>query len=579
MNATIDPRPDRLAATLGRCRPALFWAGMLGFMVNLLVLAVPLYILQLYDRVIVSRSLPTLFFLTVIVVGALVLYAVLEALRSHLFVRMGVWLDRALGPSTLMRAVEAGLQGHPYRAEALRDIGVVRSFLGGAGVIAFMDAPWTPLFVALLFVLHPLLGTVGLLGALALLGLALLSERTTHLRLRSANAAAVRAQQIADAAVRHAEVVDAMGMRTAVARRWASESFAATGLQGKASDRAAAILSISMAVRLLVQVAIFGAGAYLVTRDLLSAGAMIAAGVIAARGMAPVERAIASWRQAVQAAEAYSRLRAFLRAPPVRQASMPLPKPCGQLRVDRATYQPPGAPEPILRNISFRLSAGEAVGIIGPSAAGKSTLARLLIGAAAPSRGAVRLDGADVFKWNPEELGRWMGYLPQDVALFDASVRDNIARFGDVSPDMVVAAAQLAGAHDMILNLPNGYETRVGDGGVSLSGGQRQRIGLARALLGNPVFVVLDEPNANLDAEGEQALNAAIANLKSLGSTVAVIGHRAAIMTHMDKLLVLKGGKIEMFGAKETVLAKLARSGVATIPRRAAKVAPVQPAE
>jgi PrtD family type I secretion system ABC transporter len=373
-------------------------------------------------------------------------------------------------------------------------------------------------------------------------------------------------------AARNVEVVDGMGMNAALANRWALDNVQAGKLQKQASDSGGLVHATTKSFRLALQLVVLGAGAYLAVANELSPGAMIAASIIMGRALAPVELAIGTWRQAIGAAESYRRLRTVLATPPLRPESLRLPRPRGFVSSEQVTYVPPGRSEPIIREASFRLSPGEALGIVGPSGAGKTTLARLIVGTLKPTRGLVRIDGADVFARSRAEVGPWMGYLPQDVELFDGTVAENIARMSDVDARQVVRAAELADAHEMILRLPKGYDTPVGEGGAQLSGGQRQRIGLARALLGSPALVVLDEPNSNLDAEGEHALNTAIANLKSLGSTVIVIGHRPSVMLHVDKILVLRDGRVDLFGTKQSVLEKITRPDLKVIPETAAAV-------
>ncbi|MDP2333886.1 MAG: type I secretion system permease/ATPase [Reyranella sp.] len=557
------PAIDRLSAALKRVRTVFLWASLCGLFINLLVLTVPLYMMQIFDRVVVSRSLSSLLWLTVIALGALAVYGIFEMLRSRLLVRLTIWLDEAMAPAVFERGLEAGLRGHAYASEALRDLTTVRQYLGG-GALALLDAPWMPLFLGLIFLLHPVLGLVAVAGGLALVLLAYITEKVLHGDLKSANLAAFRAQRVAEMAVRNAEVVDAMGMNAAVADRWAVESTRVNEFQARASDRSSTINAVSKATRLVLQLAILGVGGYYVVLNELSAGAMIAASIIMGRALAPVEMAIGSWRQASGALDAYRRLKGFLQTAPLREESLPLPRPAARLTVENVTYHPIGASEPVVRDVSFELEPGEAIGIIGPSAAGKSSLARMLIGTAQPTRGAVRLDGANLFRWNRDDVGNWVGYLPQDVELFEGTVRDNIARLADVHSEDIVGAARMAGAHEMILRLPKGYETDIG--AARLSGGQRQRIGLARALLGQPVLTVLDEPNSNLDNEGEMALNEAVARLKEQGSIVVIIGHRPSVMTHVDKLIVLHQGRVQLYGAKKQVLEQLTRQTVSAVP-------------
>ncbi|RAI45336.1 type I secretion system permease/ATPase [Rhodoplanes roseus] len=559
---------NRLSLALRRAGGTFLWASAIGFFINLLVLTQPIYMMQVFDRVVTSKSLASLVWLTVIAVAALILYGVFEALRSRLLVRASLWLDQVVSPPVFDRALESSLRGHPYRTEALRDVATVRQFLGGNGAFAILDAPWMPLFLALVFMLHPVLGLISVVGGVLIVLLALMNEKLTHRDLHRANVANVRAMRTAEMATRNAEVIDAMGMNAAVANRWALENVRTCSLQGQASDRSGIIHSASKSLRMILQLAILGAGAYLVLNGELSAGVMIAASIVMGRALAPVEMAIGSWKQASGALDAYRRLNGFLDAPRLRDDALAMPRPAASVSVESVTYHPQGQAEPIVRDVSFQIGPGEAVGVIGPSAAGKSTLARMLIGTLNPTRGVVRLDGADIFRWNRADIGNWVGYLPQDVELFEGTVRDNIARMGEVSAEAIVEAAQIAGAHEMILRLPNGYETEIGEAGARLSGGQRQRIGLARALLNKPVLVVLDEPNANLDADGESALNEAIARLKEAGCAIAIVGHRPSVMVHVDKLIVMRSGRMEMFGPKRAVLEQITKAAVGPVAPR-----------
>jgi PrtD family type I secretion system ABC transporter len=552
------------------------WACALGFFINLLVLTTPIYMMQLFDRVVVSKSMPTLVFLTLIAVAALMLYGVFEMLRSRLLARTGIWLEQVVAPAALDKSLESTLRGGDCRTDALRDVGIVRNFMSGTGVQSLLDAPWSPLFLLLIFLLHPLLGLIAVLGALVLFALAFINDRMTHAQLRMGGIASSRALGTADMALRNVETVDAMGMSAAMAIRWALDSGRAAELYGAASDRSGVIHAASRSLRMILQLLVLGAGAWLAMNGNLTPGGMIAGSIILARALSPVEAAIGNWRNAAGAIDAYRRLRSFLATPAIRPETLPLPRPGGLLSVERVSFIPPGAMEPVVADVSFQLSPGEALGVIGPSAAGKTTLARLLVGTLKPTRGVVRLDGADIFARSRSEIGRWVGYVPQTVELFEGTVAENIARMADAKPRAIVRAAELAGAHDMILGLPNGYETQIGDSGVKLSGGQRQRIALARALFAKPALVVLDEPNSNLDAEGEHALNYAIANMKKLGSTVVVIGHRPSVLANVDKLLVLRAGRVEAFDTRQAIQEKVASSGIRALPGGAKKPAPAQ---
>jgi ATP-binding cassette, subfamily C, type I secretion system permease/ATPase len=553
------PHFTKLSDLLLRCREGLIAVGAFSMVMNLLVLTVSIYMLQVYDRVLPGRSVETLIYLTIIAAGALATMGALELLRSRILVRLGIWIDRALSPTLFNRVLENTLRGLQYRTEALRDLTTLRGYLGGAGIMALFDAPWLPIFLIFIFLLHPLLGLLALFGAILLTALALINNASTAQKLKQANAASAKGYQNAEAAFRNAEVVDGMGMAAALTRRLSQVNADVLRLQQQASDAAGLINACTKSLRMFLQVAVLGFGAWLVIRQQLSGGSMVAASIMMSRALAPVEQTVASWKQTSSARDAWKRLSAILQLPPLHPPSIPLPRPNGYLTVENVTYAPPGARHPVLRGISLSLRPGEALAVIGPSAAGKSTLARLMVGLAQPQHGFVRLDGADVFGWNREEFGHYVGYLPQDVELFSGTVRENIARMEDSDPAKVIEAAMTAGVHDTILRLPNGYDTEIGEQGMVLSGGQRQRIGLARAVYRHPALIVLDEPNSSLDASGEEALNRTIATLKARGSAVVVIAHRQSLMAEIDQVVVLCEGQMQLLGARDMVLAHLSR--------------------
>jgi PrtD family type I secretion system ABC transporter len=546
---------DALTTTMARCRSAFGWVGLFSLGINVLVLTVPLYTLQIFDHVIASRSRETLMYLTIIALGAVLVLGLLEVVRSRILVLVSSWIEHRLAPESFERGMAAALQGHAYRTQALRDLAQLRSFLGGSAIVSLFDAPWVPIYLAVTFLLHPLVGLVALAGALVLICLAVLNQLLTRTPLQAASRAAIDAMQRAEADARNAEAIQAMGMMPGVMASWWRVNDRALNGQVVASNRAGSVLALSRFLRLAVQIAILGTGALLAVQHELTAGAMIAGSILTSRALAPVEQAIGTWRQVIEARAAHARLRAHFRDARLRRVrSMPLPPPRGRLTVEAVTFAHPGALHPTLTGVGFALEPGEALAIVGPSAAGKSTLARLLIGVWAPSAGAVRLDGADVHGWTREQLGRHVGYLPQDVELFAGNVRDNVARLSDAPPAAIVRAATMAGVHEMVLKLPQGYETEIGEGGAILSAGQRQRIALARALLGEPRLLVLDEPNSNLDHDGEVALANAIAAVKASGGTVVLIAHRPGMLAQVDKILVVRGGRAEAFGARDEIL-------------------------
>jgi PrtD family type I secretion system ABC transporter len=553
-------KPDTdLRQALRACRGAGFFLFAFSLGINVLALASPLYMMQLYDRVVSSRSVDTLIMLTLMFALAIGALVVLDTLRGQVLARLGTWLDERLGPAVIVAGLRASLAtaSGGRASEALRDLMTVRSFLSGPATMPLMDAPWAPLFIGLLYILHPLLGMVGLASGFVLFALAVLNEAITKNPLQQANRAAARTMRTVESAFRNAEVVEAMGMRDGVLRIWRREAHAGKLAQELAGNRAALVQGLSKYTRLMVQSAIMGVGAWLVIEDHASPGVMFGASFLIARALAPVENAIVTWKSVIAARFAYGRLQHLLEAVPPTPKGMALPRPQGDLSVERLTYAPPGSDTPILRGISFSLGAGEVLGLVGPSAAGKTTLARCITGAWRPNSGYVRLDGADIAVWHAAEGSDHMGYLPQDVELFAGTVRENIARLREADPEAVINAAKLAGLHEMIMRLPKGYDSDIGEGGLKLSGGQRQRIGLARALFGEPRVIVLDEPNASLDAEGESALIEAIAQLKARGTTLIVIAHRPSILQHADKVLVLKDGMAAAFGSRDEVIAKL----------------------
>jgi len=470
-------------------------------------------------------------------------------------IKLGSWLDQRLGGDLLSAGVQAAGAGNAApSAQGLRDLTTLRNFLTGASVFPILDAPWTPLFLIVIFLLHPLLGALATLGAVTLFALAVANDLSARGALERAGAASRAALGHAEAATRNADAILAMGVLPNLVRRWQRANAEMLSFLGTASQRSATLGAVSKFIRMALQIAILGTGAWLVLTADLTAGGMIAGSILLGRALAPVDQAIASWKSAVAARQAYRRISAQLAVLPPRSEVMPLPAPRGLLTVENLSYAHPGAGEPLLRGISLRLEPGESLGLIGPTAAGKTTLARLMVGNLHPQVGQVRLDGADVWQWDAADRGPYVGYLPQDVELFQASVRENIARLGAAESETVVAAARLAQVHDMILRLPQGYETPVGDGGVALSGGQRQRIALARAVFGPPRLVVLDEPNANLDQEGEAALLTALGGLKAAGVTTVVIAHRPSVLRHVDKILVLRPEQTPAFGPRDEIL-------------------------
>ena len=545
---------------IGRFRPCFVYAGLFSVVVNLLLLVPALYMLQLFDRVITSRNESTLVLLTFIAVFALGMMSILDAVRARLLAAAAAALDRHLGPKVLdgLLAQTARLSGAEH-LNGLRDVNTLRAFLLGPGVLAVFDAPWMPLFLALIFVFHPVLGIFALGGAVTMVLIAVANERFTRKPLERVQAEARRAGRYVDAAVRNAEVATALGMLPALTRRWSALNDRVLREQALAAATGGAFSSATKFTRQLVQVVMLAVGAYLVVDQQASPGIMMASSIILGRALAPVELMVGSWRTLVELRGAWERLSKLLAGTPSAAAGLELPAPRGAIAVERLVFGLRANERPILRGLSFALEPGESLGLIGPSAAGKSTLARLVVGVWVPSSGHVRLDGADISSWPRERLGPHIGYLPQDVELFSGSVAENIARLGEPDSAAVIRAAQRAGVHELVLRLPKGYDSEVGDGGAALSPGQRQRIGLARALYGEPRLVVLDEPNANLDTEGDEALMRALKDLKQAGITTLVIAHRPSLLSGVDKLLLLRDGAVEMFGPRAEIMARVTR--------------------
>ena len=551
---------DELQKALRTCQGSFLFAGFFSLFINLLMLAPAIYMLQVYDRVLNSRSESTLLLLTLLLAMLFVVMGGLELVRSRILVRVGARLDVLLNERLFNAVFDRTLRGlGPASPQPLHDLGSLRQFLTGNGLFAFFDAPWVPVYIAVLFVMHPYFGWLTLGGAVLLSILAVANELVTQKPLGMANNMAVAAGSFVTSNLRNAEALEAMGMLGPIQERWLQRHKAVLSLQALASDRAGLLTATSKILRMLLQSLVLGLGAYLAIEHVTTPGVMIAAMILAGRALAPIDQLIGTWRQFVSARTAYGRLRELLKTVPVRPRRMSLPPPRGDLLVEQAVATPPGAGAPVLKGISFAAAAGESVGIIGPSAAGKSTLARVVLGVWPLQAGKVRIDGADVSQWNRDELGPHVGYLPQDIELFDGTVSENIARFGTVDPDKVVGAARKAGVHELILRLPKGYDTPIGEGGAVLSGGQRQRVALARALYGDPVLVVLDEPNSNLDDQGELALLNAIAALKAASRTVLIISHRPSVLSGVDKILVLREGQVQTFGPRDQVLAQFAR--------------------
>ena len=557
-----------LAGALRATGPAFLTAMIFSFFINMLLFVGPLYMLQVYDRVLSSRSETTLIGLTVIAAILIAVYAMLEMLRSRVLVRAGLRFDQHLSERTF-HSVHRGHLRRPASgySQCLRDLDKMREFLTGSGLITLCDAPWFPIFVAACFMLHSWFGYLALGASALTLLLTLLNELATKKTLGEASRSSAQAGQNAASALRNAEVLYAMGMAGAARKKWSIHHESLLKFQALASDRAGAIIATTKFLRVFMQTAVLGLGAYLVIYREISPGAMIAASILIGRAMQPIELAVVNWKGFVAARASYARLKQLFSEENPEADRMALPRPLGNVSalnvVAAAPQARPGAPmRPVLNGLTFAISAGEAVGVIGPSAAGKSSLARVLLGVWPRFSGSVRLDGFDLEQWDPELLGPHLGYLPQDIELFGGSVAENIARqavndASEVDEAKVIEAAGLAGCHEMIQLLSQGYNTEIGDGGLVLSGGQRQRVGLARALYGWPSIVILDEPNANLDSDGEAALLNAINTLRQRGTTTIIITHKINVLAVVDKIMVLKGGSLQMYGPRDEVMAQM----------------------
>lgn len=564
MNSTMpaEDTPDKknpLRDAVAQIRKQLPVMVLFSFAINILVLTVPIYMLTVVDRALSSASLETLFFVTLIAGIAVLTMGLLETVRGQFLERLSLWLDRRLSPHILSATVNVALKEGNHSSQPFVDLTIVRRFIGGPGVMSILDAPWAPIFIIVIWIVDPLLGMIALSSAIILFSLVLLNEITSREPQKRFQIATSEKMQQAGAVVTNAEVFASMGMLPGFLSNWCKDSDKAISENLIATDRSALFYGISKFVRMFAQILILGGGAYLVIGGNLTAGGMIAVSILLGRALAPIEQAIGSWRGVIEAREAWKRLKIRLQGVEDLSDTLPLPEPTGKFSCEGVSFFQQGRDDAVLSGVSFALEEGEALGIIGPSASGKSTLCKLLVGTWEPAHGHVRLDGADLCRWPRERLGPYIGYLPQDIELFHASITDNISRLSP-NPDAkaVVQAAMLAGVHEMILSLPEGYETKIGDGGTFLSGGQRQRIGLARALYGDPKLIVLDEPNASLDTLGEQALMEAIEKVKERGATVIIVAHQPYILRGTDKLLVMLGGRARRFGPTAEVLPELA---------------------
>mgnify|MGYP000159170695 FL=1 len=551
---------DDLGSALKASKRGFIAAGFFSLFINILMLTAPFYMLQVYDRVVASRSLETLLFLTIIMVFLFAVLGVLEWVRSRILVRVSNQIDQFLSHRVYGAMFKAGVKMPNQRtAQPLSDLTSIRQFLTGNGLFAFFDAPWFPIYIGILFLFHPAFGWFALGAGAILFAIAILNEKFTKKALTEANGENLKAQNLASSNLRNSEVLHAMGMLPGIMGRWSKQHKSFLNKQTEASDKAGVFSNLSKVLRMIFQSAILGLGAYYVVINEMSPGMMIAGSILMGRALAPLDLLINSWSGFNNARTARTRLTELLNAFPQEDRNMSLPKPEGQLDAINLFVGPPNSRTPTLKGVNFKVQPGDLVGIIGPSAAGKSTLAKAILGIWPTMNGTLRIDSAEVQHYNRDEIGPYIGYLPQDIELFDGTVSENIARFSNLDASQVVSAAKKAGVHEMILQLPDAYDTRIGVDSGALSGGQRQRIGLARALYGSPKVVVLDEPNSNLDEQGERALGETMQILKEEQVTTFVISHRTSILKSIDKLMVLKEGQMQMFGPKEEVMQKLAQ--------------------
>lgn len=535
--------------------------GVFSAIINLLMLVPSIYMLQVYDRVLASRNEVTLLMLTLIMLGAYLFMSVLEFVRSFILVRLAAKMDMQLNKRVYTAAFEQNLkQGGGNAGQALMDLTSIRQFMTGNALFAFFDAPWFPLYLLVIYFFDVWLGVLATFGTVILVVLAYVNERVSHKPLAEANSMAIASSTMATNNLRNAEVIESMGMLPNLQARWFKLHSKFLRLQAEASEKAGIVGAFTKFTRISLQSLVLGLGALLVIEGKITPGMMIAGSILMGRALSPVEQLIGVWKQFASTRSSYERLTKLLESNPAREAGMDLPKPVGALSIEGVTAAPPGSKVAVLNGLSFAIAPGDVLGVIGPSGSGKSTLARLMVGVWPAAVGKVRLDGADIYRWNKDQLGPNIGYLPQDVELFAGTVSENIARFGEIDAEQVIVAAKRAGVHDMILHFPQGYDTRLGEGGAGLSGGQKQRIGLARAMYGDPSFIVLDEPNSNLDDVGEQALVEAITDLRERGKTIVLITHRTSIIGVTSKLLLLRDGAARLFGPRDEVLQALAQA-------------------
>ncbi len=567
MAAVPGVRQSELGEALRACRSAFIGVGIISCMINLLYLTGSLFMLEVYDRVLPSRSVPTLIGLIILAGGLYIAQGILDLIRGRILGRIGTSLDEALNARVFDIVVRLPLTvgGRNEGLQPLRDLDNVRGFLGGMGPSAFFDLPWLPFYLAICFAFHVLIGVTALVGAIILVTLTVMTEFLSRAPARQALGLAARRNDLAAASRRNAEVLVSMGMSGRLTKRWTDANQNYLNGNQRASDVAGGLGAVAKVLRMMLQSAVLAVGAYLVIHQEATAGIIIAGSILSARALAPVDLAIAHWKSFIAARQSWQRLNRLLESMPARPTPTLLQTPSSRLSVEAVSIVPPGDQRLIVQDVTFALAAGNGLGVIGPSGSGKSSLVRALVGVWQPARGKVRIDGAALDQWSPDVLGRHIGYLPQDVELFAGSVAQNICRFDpEATSGGIIAAAKEAGVHEMIIKMREGYDTQVGEQGAALSAGQAQRVALARALYGNPFLIVLDEPNSNLDTEGDEALTRAIRGARERGAIVVVVAHRPIGIEAVDQLLVLRDGRVQAFGPKETVLAQVLQPRVAS---------------
>jgi ATP-binding cassette subfamily C protein len=566
MAAVPGVRRSELGDALRACRGVFIGVGLMSCMINLLYLTGSIFMLEVYDRVLPSRSIPTLVGLIILAGGLYIAQGVLDLIRGRILGRIGTALDEALNKRVFDTVVRLPLLvgGRNEGLQPLRDLDNVRSFLGGMGPGAFFDLPWLPLYLAICFAFHVLIGVTALVGAIILVSLTIITEFLSRGPAREAMGLGARRNDLATASRRNAEVLVAMGMSGRLTQRWSETNEKYLEGNQRASDVAGGLGAVAKVLRMMLQSAVLAVGAYLVIHQEATAGIIIAGSILSARALAPVDLAIAHWKSFVAARQSWQRLNRLLAQMPEQATRTQLQVPCSRLSVEGVSIVPPGDQRLIVQDVSFTLNAGSALGVIGPSGSGKSSLIRALVGVWHPVRGKVRLDGAALDQWSSDVLGRHVGYLPQDVELFAGTIAQNISRFDpEATSDAIIAAAKEAGVHELIIKMREGYNTEVGEQGAALSAGQAQRVALARALYGNPFLVVLDEPNSNLDTEGDEALTRAVRAARERGAIVVVVAHRPIGIEAVDQILVLRDGRMQAFGPKDQVLAQVLQPRVA----------------